>query len=123
MPGPGPLQGDLQLEIMRALWRLDRGRVDDVRGALPDRHRSAYNTVQTVLNRLTERGLLTRKKSGTVYVYAPRISEAEYYSRVIESTLSNASSQAREMVIAKLVSGLDAGRLTDLRGLADQADN
>lgn len=51
------LQGELQLEVMRVLWRLGRpGSVEDVRSSLPQRQRGAYTTVQTVLNRLAEEG-------------------------------------------------------------------
>ena len=34
----------------------DAGTVEQVRGELPPRYQGAYNTVQTVLNRLAERG-------------------------------------------------------------------
>lgn len=50
---------------MGALWRIGEGRVGEVRGALPERYRSAYTTVQTVLNRLSERGLLSRERAGS----------------------------------------------------------
>jgi len=76
------LQGELQRELMHALWRVDRGNVEDVRAKLPPRfRRSAYTTIQTVLNRLAERGLLERELQGKAMVYSPRLSEAEYYSR------------------------------------------
>ena len=66
-----PLQGELQTQIMAAIWRLDEGTVEQVRQALPSHHQGAYNTVHTVLNRLAERGLLTRRREGHVIVYAP----------------------------------------------------
>jgi predicted transcriptional regulator len=48
--------GDLQAQIMTVLWRLESGTVEQVRSGLPARYRGAYTTVQTVLNRLAERG-------------------------------------------------------------------
>lgn len=60
--GSTPIQGELQAQVMAALWRLGSGTVDQVRDALPARYRSAYTTVQTVLNRLAERGLLDRER-------------------------------------------------------------
>jgi predicted transcriptional regulator len=36
-----------------------------VRSALLGRYRGAYNTVQTVLNRLADRGLLERDRMGS----------------------------------------------------------
>src|SRR6476469_8589624 len=86
-----PLQGELQSQLMGALWRLGEGTVEQVRAALPGRYRSAYNTVQTVLNRLAERGLLDRERRGVSYVYRPRFTEVEYLSRSMENTLAGAS--------------------------------
>ena len=55
---------------MAAVWSLGEGAVDDVRAELPRPRRSAYNTVQTVMNRLVERGLLERERRGRGFVYS-----------------------------------------------------
>ena len=39
--------------------------------ALPARYRSAYDTVQTVLTRLSDRGLLRRNRRGPAYSDTP----------------------------------------------------
>lgn len=117
-----PLQGDLQLQIMGVLWRVEEGTVEQVRSALPPRYRSAYNTVQTVLNRLTERGLLSRERQGHAMVYRPTFSEAEYLSRAIEQTLAGASNEARQVALAQLVGAIDAKELAALKKLAKQAE-
>lgn len=115
MPEQAPLQGELQIQIMAALWRIESGTVEDVRMALPTRYRSAYNTVQTVLNRLTERGLLRRDRRGAAYVYTPAMSEAEYLTRSIKQSLAGASSDARETALAQLIGGLAESELAALR--------
>lgn len=115
MPDATPLQGELQVQIMAALWRIDSGTVEEVRTAMPARYRSAYNTVQTVLNRLTERGLLQRQRAGTAFVYRPAISEAEYLTRTIRRSLAGASSDARELALAQLIGGLEDEELAALR--------
>ena len=115
-----PLSGELQSQLMGALWRLGEGTVEQIRGALPGRYRSAYTTVQTVLNRLGERGLLDRERRGASYVYKPRISEAEYLSRSIESALAGASNEARNIVLANLIGSLDSKELSRLRALAGE---
>lgn len=109
------IQGDLQAQIMTALWRLDSGTVEQVRTAFPARYRGAYTTVQTVLNRLAERGLLARDSRGSAIVYTPRLSEAEYVSRSIEETLASASTHARQAAIAQLIGDLDRDEITALR--------
>lgn len=116
------IQGELQAQIMPALWRLGSGTVEQVRSALPKRYQSAYTTVQTVLNRLAERGLLSRERTGNAIVYRPRLSEAEYLSRTIEHTLAGASSEARQVALAQLLGDLDEHELSELRALGRQAD-
>ena len=129
MAGPGgfilrtmaelmPLTGELQTQVMAAVWRLESATVDQVRSALPPRYRGAYNTIQTVLNRLVDRRLLSRRKVGNAFEYRPRVSAAEYLSRSIAQTLAGASKAAREAALAQLIGGLGDDELSDLRELA-----
>jgi predicted transcriptional regulator len=116
------IQGDLQAQIMTALWRLESGTVEQVRSGLPPRYRGAYTTVQTVLNRLAERGLLVRAKRGNAIVYTPTLTEAEYVSHSIERTLAGASTHAREAAIARLIGDLDRDEITALRRRARELE-
>ena len=115
-----PFTGELQTQVMSALWRLGSGTVEQVRSALPPRYRGAYNTIQTVLNRLAERGLLSRTKAGNAFEYRPVVSEAEYLSRSISRTLAAASMDARQAALARLIGGLDKRELEDLQQLAKE---
>jgi predicted transcriptional regulator len=117
-----PLHGELQLQLMAALWRLGEGTVEQVRRALPTDRRGAYTTVQTVLNRLAERGLLSRERRGLAIVYRPRISESDYLSRSIEHTLAGASSEARQAALAQLVGTLRGDELEELQRLAREIE-
>lgn len=114
------IQGELQSQIMSALWRIDHGTVEQVRTALPPRYRSAYTTVQTVLNRLASRGMLDRKKVGNAIVYKPAFSEAEYISRAVEQALATASVEARSAVLARLIGDLSDDSVEELRKRADE---
>lgn len=112
------ISGELQVQLMAAIWRLDGGTVEQVRSELHPRYRGAYTTVQTVLNRLAERGLLARHKTGNAIEYRPRVSEADYLSRAIAQTLAGASTDARQTALARLIADLDSGELTELQRLA-----
>lgn len=122
MPDVTPLTGELQMQVMAAVWRVGSGTVEEVRMALPPRYRGAYNTVQTVLNRLTDRKLLSRQKAGNAFLYRARVSEAEYLSRSIAQTLAGASMAARQAALAQLIGGFDDAELQDLRRLARELD-
>lgn len=115
MSRPTPLRGDLQVQVMHAVWRLQTATVEAVREALPPQHQSSYNTVQTVLNRLAERGLLVRERDGKRYGYRAAMSEAEYVSRSIRDALAGASADARQAALAQLIGTLEPGELSHLR--------
>lgn len=115
------IQGELQAQAMAALWRLGAGTVEQVREELPSRYQGAYNTVQTILNRLVDRGLLTRRREGRGYVYKPSVSEAEHLSGSIRQTLAGASSGARQVALANIVAGLRPDEFAEFEALAREA--
>jgi len=64
----------LELECLKALWKLGEGNVKDVRRALTPHRALAYTTVMTTLDRLTRKGGLIRRKVGRSFVYSPVLS-------------------------------------------------
>jgi len=58
---------DLELECMKALWRYPGASVAQVRAGLS--RPLAYTTVMTILDRMSAKGLVERRKSGRAYVY------------------------------------------------------
>lgn len=123
MTDPQPIQGDLQSQVMSTMWRLEAATVDQVRAALPLRYRGAYTTIQTVLNRLADRELLTRHRSGNAIVYRPAISEADHVSQSIAHRLAVASSDARQSALARLLGELTDSELKALRRMARRASS
>jgi predicted transcriptional regulator len=114
------IAGEVQTQIMSAVWRLKGGTVEHVRAELPSRYRGAYTTVQTVLNRLSERGLLSRHKVGNAIEYRPRTSEAHYLSRSVARTLAGASNDARRAVLADLIAPLSEAELAAVQRPASE---
>ena len=64
----------LELLCLNALWAMGQGSVKDVRQLVGPSRPLAYTTVMTVLDRLTRRGIVTRRKAGRAFVYAPAVS-------------------------------------------------
>ena len=102
------LQGEVQLEVMKAVWRTGGGSVDDIRRSMPARYRGAYTTTQTVLNRLAERGLLRRTPGEAArgptarIIYRPAIREEDYFEQSLEQALAGASREARRVAVSRL---------------------
>jgi predicted transcriptional regulator len=108
------LRGSLQAEVMRTVWELSEATVDDVRAAQPRSRRAAYTTVQTVMNRLLERGLLERERRGKAFVYRARYKESELVARSLRERLAGASADARRLALLNLVEELEPDELDAL---------
>jgi predicted transcriptional regulator len=105
---------------MRAMWRLDEATVDDVRATLPRSRRAAYTTIQTVMNRLLDRGLLDRKRRGKAFVYRARYPESELVARAMRERLKGASADARTPALLSLIEGLKEEELGELATYANK---
>jgi predicted transcriptional regulator len=117
----GPeFHGDLQAEVMAAVWRLGEATVDEVRSLQPVERRSAYTTIQTVLNRLAERGFLSRRKEGRRFVYRARADQIDYLTRTIGDRLGSASPDARRSVLMNMVDELEPEELDELARYANR---
>ena len=108
------VRGDLQAEVLETVWKLRRATVEEVRTEQPERRRSAYTTVQTVMNRLVERGLLERRREGKAFVYSAQLDESEYLARSIGDRLEGGSPGARKAALVSLVEGLGAEELDEV---------
>ncbi len=105
---------------MSAVWKLGEATVEAVRAEQPQRRRSAYTTIQTVLNRLVDRGLLLRERRGRAFVYKPRVEESEYLSRCIGERLAGASPAARRAALLNVVGDLEPRELDEIARRANQ---
>lgn len=118
--GSADIRGDLQAEIMSAVWKLQEATVEQVRAELPKNGRPAYNTVQTVLNRLEGRKLLVRVKDGRAHVYRPSVEESEFVARMMGERLAGASPGARRLALLNLVDGLEPAEVDEIAQRAKQ---
>ena len=119
-----------ELRIMDAVWRLERGSVRDVAETLRPKNDLAYNTVQTMLGILTDKGYLDRVKEGRAFVYQPRVTRGAARRQAVSHLLDRFFGGSRRELVLDLVEAddLDAAELDDLRTLlaertsADEAE-
>jgi predicted transcriptional regulator len=65
------------MRLMQVLWRKDRATVGDVWRGLSAHKRPAYNSVQTLLRILEEKGFVRHEKAGRAFVYVPAVAKSE----------------------------------------------
>ncbi|HEY3056723.1 MAG TPA: BlaI/MecI/CopY family transcriptional regulator [Thermoanaerobaculia bacterium] len=105
-----------ELEIMDLVWRLGEASVREVQEAIPEDERPAYTTVQTIVQRLEQKGAVRRtRKIGNALMFAPVITRKSVYRRLIDDLLDLFGGSAQP-VVAHL---LESGKLTleDIKAL------
>jgi BlaI family transcriptional regulator, penicillinase repressor len=74
----------LELDCMNALWRLGEATVRDIHAALATTRPRAYTTIMTILDRLAQKGVVERQKSGRAWLYKPSLSADQARTHAVE---------------------------------------
>jgi predicted transcriptional regulator len=69
--------GDLQIAIMREIWRSGEASVADVHAALEEERGLAPTTIATMLKKMEAKGVVTHRTEGRKFIYGPTVSEAD----------------------------------------------
>ncbi len=108
-----------ELEILKVLWELGCGSVREVRRRMCPHDELAFNTVQTLLRIMDEKGLVSHKLRGRTFVYTPRYSRERAASRFLQQVFDGALDQ----VVVSMLSTTDASpeELRQLEKIISQA--
>jgi predicted transcriptional regulator len=113
---------DLQLAIMRVLWKNTQATVAEICDALRPERGLALTTVATLLSRLEKRGVVTHETRARQFVYRPLVTEGD----VRRSMVSELAERVFDGDVAALMSHLLTGRemspgdLDRIKALLDQ---
>lgn len=77
-----------EFQLLERLWELGPSSVREVQEGLPEEHRPAYTTVQTMIYRLERKGAVRRvKKIGNAHVFEAVLTRMAVRKRVIADLL------------------------------------
>lgn len=77
-----------ETEVMSVMWRLGEATVRDVQSAIDRDEPPAYTTVQTIVQRLEQKGAVRRtRKSGNALYFEPAITRRSVYRRLVDELL------------------------------------
>lgn len=94
--------------------------VSDVHERLEALRTIAYTTVMTTVGRLFDKGLLSREREGRRYVYAPKMSRAEFVetlTREVLESLPPVGQRAAMALLVERVAEADEAELDHLEAL------
>ena len=120
--GGTPGLGERELDVMEALWELREGTVTEVQRRLDARgYEAAYTTVQTMLNRLVEKGHAMREKDGRSFRYRPALGQAAAVGRAIGGLVERFFGGSAEALAKHLVeTDLDPAELDRLQRFLEE---
>jgi BlaI family penicillinase repressor len=109
---------ELELEILKTLWRDGPAPVRLVRDALTPFRNLAYTSVMTIMNIMAKKGYLKRKKQGGRYVYSPRVSERSVSRRILRDLVERVFDGSAVAAMLNLLETSDV-RETELQELRE----
>lgn len=98
---------DLQLAVMRVLWRRGEAAVAEVHGDLEPERGLAPTTIATILSRLERRGLVRHSSRGRQFLYAPVVSEQEVRHSMVASLTSRLFNGDATALVSHLLKSRD----------------
>ena len=112
----------LELECMNTLWRLDEATVRQIQKAMIVSCPRAYTTIMTIMDRLAQKGVVTRRKVGRAYLYLPNLTAEHARAHAIEQVMEGFFHGSAEELAAHL-GGAPADRASPPRVPAERPGN
>lgn len=99
--------GELESQIMDIIWEDKHCSARDVLTRLETEKKLAYTTVATILQRLCDKGLLSRKEDKSGYIYSPKLTRESYSKNIAEVFLKNFINSFGNAAIASFAESVD----------------
>ena len=104
MPRPKeeqPTSGEL--EVLKVLWDRGPSTVREVMDILNEERPRAYTSVMSLLNVMTEKGLLVRELRGRAFIYRPKSNRGKTLGRMVNHLLGRAFEGSTSQLVAHLL--------------------
>ena len=112
-------------EIMETVWKFERPpSIRDVLECAFPNGEKAYTTVQTIMNTLNKKGVLSRKKIGLVNFYSPRKSRDELVKSEMNSLIKRIFNGSTPALTNFLLSGddIDLDEINELKKMLEEKE-
>ena len=110
---------ELELEILKILWRDSEATVRQVKNQLSNFRELAYTSVMTMMTIMTEKGYLKRSKKDNYYIYKPQITEQETTQGMLDDVVNRLFDGSAMTAVVNLIEtgDIDESELAKLRKL------
>ncbi len=116
---------ETELAVLRLLWKLGQSSIRELTDRLyPDGSHTHYATVQSLLDRLDQKGFVTREKRGRINLFTASIGRSEVISRRLRDTAEALCGGSFAPLLSHLVDRVDLSEneITALGSLVERLD-
>ena len=105
-------------EVMNVIWEVRNCCVEDVLQRLPE-PKPAYNTIQTFMKILEEKGFLAHKRDGKKHIFYPLVEKPEYNRWILKHMKDSLFGGSAKSLLNTFIrdSDLTESDITDLMSL------
>lgn len=113
---------EVELKLMKILWVLGEGTINDVLAALPPERKLAYTSVSTIIRILEQKNIVASEKHGRSHLYRPLLTKERYEEKSLGHLVNNVFDGAPASLVRSLLQtkGLKKSELSEIRQLLDQ---
>ncbi|MEZ5502463.1 MAG: BlaI/MecI/CopY family transcriptional regulator [Halioglobus sp.] len=102
-----PRLGELELTLLKALWRAPDQSALDLQRGLRAPHACSLSTVQSTLERLHRKSLVQRDKQGHAYLYRARLARGELLGSLLGGVIRQLHDGSLEPILCSFVDFAD----------------
>jgi predicted transcriptional regulator len=114
--------GELEKQVLHYLWSTAESDAKQVHAVLGQSRGNSLNTIQSTLERLFKKGLLSRTKQGHAYCYSAKVDRETLLAKLISNVTSDFVADGEHSLIAAFSSAsanLDDAQLEQLQTLIE----
>ena len=111
-----------ELEVLKVLWEQGPATVRDVMDVLNQGRPRAYTSVMSLLNVMTDKGLLARKPLGRAFTYSAKAPREKTLGGLVDDMLGRVFEGSASALVARLLdqSSPSAAELAEIRRTIDE---
>jgi BlaI family transcriptional regulator, penicillinase repressor len=120
-----PKPTEAELELLRALWDKGPSTVRAIHQSLSADKETGYTTTLKILQKMAEKGLVTRDETDRTHIYAPAIRAEQTQRQLVRDLLHRAFAGSPAQLVVQALSERPASpqELAEIRQLLDQLDS
>ncbi|CAG7653297.1 BlaI/MecI/CopY family transcriptional regulator [Paenibacillus allorhizosphaerae] len=99
--------GPLEAKIMNVLWNSSEIAIKDVQARLERDQSINFNTVMTVMNRLVDKGILTKRTVGRTSLYRPLLSKEHFMENQSKELTHELIEEFGPLVVNHMIEALE----------------